>query len=92
MHIISDLVLGMEGELSHVPEETPNDSEEKNDDSSENAIRFGELEAFDSITAGKDVSSDQDLIEQADQEWFTHHLSASVQRDDSNPQDHGQGF
>lgn len=64
----------MEGVITQVLEAIPSAPEEKNDDNSENEVCFGELKVFDSLVDGGNVSTDQDFIEQADQEWFTHHL------------------
>ena len=92
MHIISDLVLDIEGDLGQVPEDITSASEEIKDDNTENAVLFGELHVLDSIVGRRDISTDQDLIEQADKEKFKHHLPASVGRNDGRPPVHGKSF
>ena len=84
VHIVSDLVLGMEGEL----EEHPAPSDEDDDGPREDDIHFSgvqdELAAFDDIiTAESSIGTH--FVEESDNEWFTNHLSASFSANQGTP-------
>ena len=83
VHIVSDLVLGMEGEFEEDPSQEGTSSAQ---DSVDNAlssphVHFStepdEVQLFDSLTgSGEDTSSAD--VEQTKKEWMTHHLQSSL--------------
>ena len=82
VHIVSDLVLGLEG-ANGMDEQTEVEkisSEEQTADQ----VCFGktnsEIDLFDSLTSDAEVK-DPHLINVANQEWFTNHLSSSMSHD-----------
>ena len=83
VHIVSDLVSGLEGELAEQVEREGEDVIEKDSkgDGDEIAIRFqeptSELALFDLRTT-KDEAWDTKVIEEIDKEQFSTHLSASM--------------
>ena len=85
MHLVSDLVLGLEGELTNdaadsdeMPFIGPGENEEP-----ETKICFGQtssdLALFDSLTSEIDPRT-ADMVNELDKEWFTNHLSTSIQQ------------
>lgn len=94
IHIVSDLVLGLEGDVEDPGKEADDRSSEQ-DEEAEKKICYGEpqeeLSLFDELT-GADEAEPTGFVELQDKEWFTNHLSASFSedRDDgihSPPQD-----
>ena len=82
MHLVSELVLGLEGELT---KETQNEDEvhpAESADTEEPAmdVRFNEsspeVALFDSLTSEAE-DFDTHVATAVDEEWFTNHLSAS---------------
>ena len=83
IHIVSDLVLGMEGELE---ESTANDSTGADQPPSDDApssphVHFStepdQMLLFDSLTSSVEENQDDDK-ECAEKEWMTHHRQSSL--------------
>ena len=76
VHIVSDLVLGMEGEL----EEHTALSEDEEHEEHEKDVHFSgvqeELAVFEDMLGDETVVGTH-FVEQSDKEWFTNHLSTS---------------
>ena len=91
VHIVSDLVLGMEGELV----EHPAPSDEEDDERRENDVHFSgaqnELSVFDDML-GADSPARTQFIEQSDKERFTNHLSASFSTNEGTALKHPSDF
>ena len=80
VHIVSDLVLGMEGEL----EEHTATSEDEEHEGQENDVHFSGVQ--DELAVFEDMLGDETVVgthfvEQSDKEWFTNHLSTSLPAD-----------
>ena len=86
VHIVSDLVLGLEGEANEVDDGSTSSAGEA--DGNEEQIQFGEVQ--DDLSLYDQLTSDElpnavNFIETADKEWFTNHLSTATADGDSTP-------
>ena len=90
VHLVSNLVLGLEGELTQNEGEDDESLPPKPADPEESisSVYFGEAASeaalFDLLTSGVE-SRDTHLVEAVDKEWFTNHLSLSVLQGEQAP-------
>ena len=98
VHLVSDLVLGLEGELdtsvTNGDETPPIGSADTA--KSETKVCFGQsssdLALFDSLTSEPHNRTD-DIVNELDKEWFTNHLSTSIQQSERlSPSLHEKDF
>jgi len=84
MHIVSELVEGLEGELDAVHDGGNEPSSESSGYGDTTSVQYGdqpsELGIFDSLTGGDSNAADE--YESADQEWQTHVISAAMSRNE----------
>ena len=82
VHIVSDLVLGMEGELAEEPShETTNSAQDTVDNApSRSHVHFstepGEVQLFEPLTCSAQETPSSEEVDQTEQEWMTHHLQS----------------
>ena len=99
MHIISELVSCLEGELDrdHAGPTDVSDSQNQECEDLGSRVHFDEnpdeTYLFDSLTAD-DAEDGTTPVEKADREWYTHHLSSSMSNGQAQHQGSlsGQGF
>ncbi|PXF42065.1 hypothetical protein BWQ96_08171 [Gracilariopsis chorda] len=79
VHIVSDLVLAMEGETDEVSDRNDGD-----DDQHGPCYDVEEVRLFDQLTGGDEPLATR-AVEKADEDWFTNHVAATMGQERMHP-------